>query len=79
MNYHLRRVAVFENGNAIFLAKSPPPWLVPLLQQGGKIGLHKSLSLPQRRWRDLSVLSCQIQAPPREPPHEPIHACLRRV
>jgi len=27
-----KRVAVFEHGNAVFLAKSPPAWLVPLLR-----------------------------------------------
>jgi ABC-type branched-subunit amino acid transport system ATPase component len=33
--YPFKRVAVFENGKATFLAKPPPLWLVPLLQQNG--------------------------------------------
>ena len=32
LNYPFRRVAVFENGKAAFLAKPPPLWLVPLLE-----------------------------------------------
>ena len=31
LNEPFKRVAVFENGNASFLAEPPPDWLVPLL------------------------------------------------
>jgi predicted ABC-type ATPase len=36
LNYPFKRVAVFENGKAAFLAKPPPLWLVALLQQNGR-------------------------------------------
>ena len=35
LNHPYKRVAVFENGKATFLAKPPPVWLAPLLQQNG--------------------------------------------
>lgn len=36
LNYPFKRVAVFENGKATFLAKAPPVWFIRLLQHRRK-------------------------------------------